>query len=1182
MSIVSFFRTALAAGCVLAAALAAHAQATITHDPAAPLPTSGLAPPNPFAGATTQRFPAVPREDEAVRIFFRVCCQFGYDRVAVYYTLDGTEPQGSFGVASTPSTLVLTNTAGQVTFVANDFNTPGGTRDWWVATFPASARQYAQTIRYKMSRWTNGNGSSQVYNGGGSSTAAAPAFDYTNKLAWPGQGSAFPGSESVGYPPFWSWKEEGVVGNNYINAMLDQNGSYFDLYFPGAGGVQGVSTKNEGYVDGADTFPAGLPTDRRGQMHLNQMFTGLRVGGVTSWLTNQTGTDFANIQQRYEPRTQAVRTSATLVRAGQQIDVLQYDFSPKAGDIPSNGNQMIVLKRMILTNRRPTAQTVNVYFYMDPALNGGDNYDAMFADPVRGAMVAYDNTYRIVNGTGCCFAPSDEYNPTTFNGYEKNVSVYLGAAMKTLAFPGAAGGARAADSWRDTSGDNDRGWIGQQVTLPPNTPVEVNFAVVGGFDAFAGAVGTYNAQIAPVLDWFYTRSASTLMTDTDNFWRSFLDSGVTVDLPDDAVESTFERGLLATMLHFDERNGGLIAGFRNGAYPYVWPRDMAWAAVTLARTGHPDVVRAMTRFLRDRTYRDFETWTPGNTAAVEAAGGTPFYGTRRGFWKQKYSTDGYVIWGAPQVDETAVIPWMIKYNYLVTGDASYLTEAQAGNPANTNYAIVRDAAIAMSQTSKVDPSRLNHRPSYPGAGTFMMYSNNVWEDSYDTFIMSNANIVRGLRDAAGIATILGLPADAADYLNRANGIKAGLDDKLFWNGENTDISLLGIVYPFETHLATDTRAVKIIDRINGVATDRFGNTHPLVRFPGQYLNDASDYVGLIDRYWGDSYWGNSALGPNRGGPWFLSTMWYGAYYALRQDFTPGTGDIDNHLYRLRRCIDHNGPIGFGAEQMAPSNSLQYAGQSDFSLQTAWPNAWESMSFYVDSVMLFLDYTPDAPGNTLRIEPKLPSAWPWMTFRNLEVGSSRVSVTVTANQGGFATHRFVNTTGGPVGFDTVVRIPAGINPCLVRVNGSAVAPASVDTATGRVRVTGELATGAGAVTLVEVSLGNPADYNRDQFFNLDDLADFISDFYTTPAIPGGLQPAAPTYADAALGFGQPCPEAGDAPSPYAADAYRQSGYRVAFAYDASNACPGSPDQPFPNLDHLNDFITLYYASQACGQ
>jgi GH15 family glucan-1,4-alpha-glucosidase len=47
----------------------------------------------------------------------------------------------------------------------------------------------------------------------------------------------------------------------------------------------------------------------------------------------------------------------------------------------------------------------------------------------------------------------------------------------------------------------------------------------------------------------------------------------------------FERSLIATAIHVDSVNGGVIAGFHNGAYPYVWPRDAVYAAVTLARTG---------------------------------------------------------------------------------------------------------------------------------------------------------------------------------------------------------------------------------------------------------------------------------------------------------------------------------------------------------------------------------------------------------------------------------------------------------------------------------------------------------------------------------------------------------------------------------------------------------------------
>jgi glucose/arabinose dehydrogenase len=104
---------------------------------------------------------------------------------------------------------------------------------------------------------------------------------------------------------------------------------------------------------------------------------------------------------------------------------------------------------------------------------------------------------------------------------------------------------------------------------------------------------------------------------------------------------------------------------------------------------------------------------------------------------------------------------------------------------------------------------------------------------------------------------------------------------------------------------------------------------------------------------------------------------------------------------------------------------------------------------------------------------------------------------------------------------------------------------------------------------------PGDYNRDSFTNLDDLGDYITDYYTLPAIPGGQQPMAPTYAAIAPGFMAHCPDAPDAPAPYAPDAYRTTGYRVGFSPDGLNRCPLSPTQIFPNLDHLGDYITAYY-------
>jgi GH15 family glucan-1,4-alpha-glucosidase len=1031
---------------VLGAAAAAPATpAFVTHGPGDPVFN--------VPGAT-QRDPLQPRESETIRAYFKTGPSFSYTSVAVYYTTDGSEPVGSKGIPN-PGTLVLLSFGPdiKVNFL---FNEPlvGGTDDWWEAVFPPLASAYATRIRYKIGVWDgNVGGSPEVFANGGQ------VFEWTNKLAWPGAGAPDP-NPSVGYPPYYAWKEEGVVGNNYINVMLDQNGAVYDIYYPSAGCVRGMGTKNEGYVDGLDTFPPLLPPGDRGQMNLNQAFAGIRVNGTTTyWQTNENGVGYSDVDQNYVPETNVIATTQRLTALGKDILVQQFDFSPKGIAFPTDDggdpNRGIYVKRYILTNQSGSAETVNFYFYADFALNGGDSFDDLFTDAGRGAMVARDTTQRFTSSSG-------EYNPTTTGDYNKDVSVYLAASLKVLDSVGGATGTPATDFWSDTSGDTDRGWLGVQVELPAGGSKEINVAFVGGFDNFPNATGTYDFQMDQIVDWFLSSNMSTVQAATETYWRDWLDDGVSIDTPDDDYDELFERGLLATALHLDGANGGIIAGMHNGAYPFVWPRDGVWAAVTLDRAGHTPEAEEIYRFLRDIAFRAEEE--PG----------------RKAWWYQKYTTDGHIVWSAPQVDETSVYPWGTYYHYLVTGDLSFL---------DSHYATIFESGRAMSEDSSLD-TRIFYNDS-----TDLMYSNNLWEDSFDEFIYSNASVVRGLEDAARVADVLdqnvcpGGPGtcnyhnDKALFEGRATAIRGGLANRMSANFENTDISQLGTVYPFEVFDVNDPLVTLYVDRMNGVAMDTFGNTHPIVNFGGEW-------DGLINRYWGDTYWHNTS-GPNpNASPWFLTTMWYGCYYGVRQDTNPGKGDIDNHKYRLDLLVDRLGPIGFGAEQIAPSNSLLYPGQMDFVLQTAWPNAWESMAFFVDALMLFVDYVPDAPGNTLRIEPKLPTGWSSMTYRNLHVGTHRIDVTCTESDVYPIAHAntFTNRTGAAVDFDTHIRIPAGAGVQAVARNGVPVA-FTYDSATGRVHVTGALATGVDAETEVAVYFGVPGDADGDGDVETDDFVAF---------------------------------------------------------------------------------------------
>jgi hypothetical protein len=808
-------------------------------------------------------------------------------------------------------------------------------------------------------------------------------------VPWPG----------VGYPATYFWKEEGVVGNNNITVMIDQNGSIYDIYYPSVGNRYGVAAENEGY-DGPQEHPPG--TTGRGQMNMEMGTVGLYVGGSIYWLTNHSPYAYTDVEQSYVTDTNVIQTDAEMLPGIADLHVTQYDFSPKGITFPETAGSEeirgIYTKRVLIRNDGGTPLDFNVYFNANFDINGYDLHDNMYYDAPSEAMVAFDNTQRNTSSSG-------EWNPRSFGtGYDKNVSLYFGVVGKKCTSVGSAGGTPPDGNWRTMSSDHEQGWIGFEVSLGAGQTAEIDLGIIGAFEQ-GYATGTWDYWGAPAAAWFYSNSMADAQSTTEDYWTAWLVAGTTVDTPDDTYDELFKRGLLTSSLHWDEEFGCIIAGMHNGAYPYVWPRDCVYAAVSLDRTGHWTEAEEVYRWLREVAYVDT---------------GTEPWG--RAFFYQKYTTDGYHIWNSPQVDETACVPWGVYYHYLCQGDSAFLS---------TNWVMVRDAAHASSTDSLLD-SRL-----YFDDPNNLMHSNNIWEDQWDDFLYSNATVERGLRDAAAVGNLLGHSGDATTFGARADTIHSGMDSRLAWGGFNTDISLLGLAYPFQVYDTDDSRITALRGRI---------------------LSDLSEPGdSTIWRYQGDIYWG--------GGPWWLSTLWLGMYEADLQDTSPGKAYIDLLKTRTDDTLAKAGRLGIGSEQIAPSFGLLYP---DFYLQAAWPNVWESMSTLVDAMMMFLDFTPNAPADSFRIEPKLPTSWDTFTFNNLRVGSNAVNVTVTEDSDSVQLE-FIHVTGGTLHFQAYPRIPSWETPASVTVDGQ---PAAYihDPSTGRVEVSGTLSTSPGGETRVRVSFG----------------------------------------------------------------------------------------------------------------
>jgi GH15 family glucan-1,4-alpha-glucosidase len=886
---------------------------------------------------------------------------------------------------------------------------------------------------------------------------------FSTALPWPG------GEYGTGYASHPATKikherEEAVIGNGYLTAMLDANGTLYDIYFPSAGLRSKSGTANEGYR-GPQSWPQSCTTldnQANGQMNVIAGTGGLGFGTNIHWLTNIDG-KFTDIGQRWlSDDTLVVVTSNRLNVTGNNIHIEQHDFVPVESTLPvvadaTRTNRGVYVKRFLLTNREVTARTFDFYYDINFNVKGDDAHDSMSYVASNGVIIVHDNVGRVATGTWCTpdgygINPENQYDPTVTQGWSKSNSVYFATAMKLVTNNVTGAGERCDASWRDhptAAADNQEGWLGKRITLNPGETREVNILIVGSWDDFTGATGTHDFWGAPLVSWFYTTNMADVQAATAAHWSNWLAGGVTVHLPNADYNRLFKRSLLVSALHQDKVTGGIIAGMHNGAYPFVWPRDGVYAAITFARTGHTNESAAFYRWLNN-AQRATDAWGPG-------------------FFYQKYTTDGVPVWQSPQVDETASIPWGLYYHYLVTGDASWATG---------NWSLAYTAARASSEDSTIATNL------YFNDLTRRMHSNNIWEDQWGEFLYSNASVVRGLRDAAALAALVGSNSWATTFHDRANDILTnGVYARIDARTETSDISQLGLAYPFEVLSPADARMTNVVEWIHGRQTaggftgsegNLVENSPDVEGWLRRYNHKTSDNPGDLDNYW-------------NGGPWVLATAWYGMYFARWQDSVPGNALVSTNVAMLDRLIAKLGPMGLSSEQVAVTPSEQkYPG---FWLQAAWPNVWESQATMVDQMMLFLDYRPETNG-TVSVSPKLPAGWTTMGFSNLLYRGQRFDVGVLQTNGASRVD-IRKRTAGALAHNTWVRLPSGEVPGIVLTNGVRALSFAYDPDGSRVRVSGALSDGDNSIVVTFGSTDSDgdglSDYDEVQIHNTDPLS-----------------------------------------------------------------------------------------------
>jgi hypothetical protein len=127
----------------------------------------------------SQLDPLAPAAGQWVDVWVKVGYQFQTDQCSIYYTTDGSNPQGSYGLG-----LGTTKTAAG-TWMAHDQTVSN--MDWWKATIPGSANTAGATIRYTVALFNNNiqpisnADTAKLY---GLNEASITNFNPTTALVW--------------------------------------------------------------------------------------------------------------------------------------------------------------------------------------------------------------------------------------------------------------------------------------------------------------------------------------------------------------------------------------------------------------------------------------------------------------------------------------------------------------------------------------------------------------------------------------------------------------------------------------------------------------------------------------------------------------------------------------------------------------------------------------------------------------------------------------------------------------------------------------------------------------------------------------------------------------------------------------------------------------------------------------
>ncbi len=328
---------------------------------------------------------------------------------------------------------------------------------------------------------------------------------------------------------------------------------------------------------------------------------------------------------------------------------------------------------------------------------------------------------------------------------------------------------------------------------------------------------------------------------TEKYWRNYLKKHDTINLPEPInekekkIKKIYERSILLFPLLYNNETGGIAAAAevdevrsKCGGYSYCWPRDAIF------------ITKAMYKLGMDKEVEKFYKSFCANSQS------------KNGMWEQRFYTDGNLApaWGY-QIDETASVVYGVYDYYLYKKEVKFLKDNLKMCEKAINY--LEKYADNVLQGNKIQPSY------------------DIWEECEEIHTYSLATIFSAFQAMIEIYELvkplyeenrlkLEQIAKRTEQLKKyAVDVKKYILSNLYdtekkcFVRNNTDkkmdISLLGLVYPFNMFSPKEKKIENTVERINMT----------LRTYTGGYL-----------RYEGDNYM--------NGNPWIIANLWLAEYY----------------------------------------------------------------------------------------------------------------------------------------------------------------------------------------------------------------------------------------------------------------------------------------------------------------